>query len=69
MYALSLSVLTAVILGVPGLVGWFGAKDNGSGCDSTDKPTSNILQAGALPVSQATVLKDCLKGNSAGLIH
>jgi len=59
-FALSLSVLTAIFPGEPGLVGFIGAKDNGSGGDNcscktckavdqvatTNKPTPNFLQAG-----------------------
>jgi len=62
------SVLTAIFPGEPGLAGFSGAKDDGSGGDNwsykvsseiitVNKPTCNFLQADALPVAQPTLSK------------
>jgi len=69
--ALALSVLTTILSGEPGLAGFIGAKDNGSGGDNCSykmcktpvklspltiqHPTFYRLDA--LPVDQPTVLK------------
>ena len=68
---ISLSILTAILPGTPGLAGFIGAMDvvvttvavsgaKPSQIVATDKPTSSSLRAGwhdALPVAQSTVSK------------
>jgi len=69
---ISLSILTAILPGTPGLAGFIGAKDNGSGGDNWSykvcktpvkslPPTPNILQAGC-PSCHPTNSVEALKG-------
>jgi len=64
----SLSALTAIFPGEPGLAGFIGAKDNGSGGDNWSyktckapvkllPPTPNFYWPDAIPVAQETALK------------
>jgi len=70
---LSLSVLTAIFLGAPGLASFIGAKDDGCGgdnrsCKSSSKssPLTNqhptFYVPNVLPVAQLTVSIKALKG-------